>query len=131
MRHLKFFLLSPLRRRGEGASENSWKNPLSHMRYICGWPPRVIFQYVLQTWLSRVYPSHHNRKNCTIHLYIYPLQTLNLKVHNLWIKKTLVSFIWLLIAIWDLKKIKIPLKDFLNLVLVCKEIFLTYGHNRI
>ena len=41
--------------------------------------------------------------------------------------KTLASFLWLLKTTWSLQKFKMPLKDFLNLVFVCKEISPRYG----
>ena len=41
--------------------------------------------------------------------------------------KKLASFLWLLKTIWSLQQLKMPLKDFLNLVLVCKEISPRYG----
>ena len=93
---------------------------------------RVIFQYRLQTYLSSVYPSHCNRKNYTFRTYIYkPLWILNAKVSDLWIRKQQASFLWLLKTIWSLQQFKMPLKDFLNLVLVCKEISPRYGSDRV
>ena len=90
----------------------------------------MISQYVLQTYLSNVYPSHRNRKMCTFHTYIYkPLWTLSKGKWSLNQKK-LKNFLWLLKTIWSLQQFKMPLKDFLNLVVVCKETSPRYGSDR-
>ena len=46
-------------------------------------------------------------------------------------RKRLASFLWLLETILSLTQFKMSLKDFLNLVLVCKEISPRYGSDRI
>ena len=44
--------------------------------------------------------------------------------------KTFESFLWLLKAIWSVQKSSKPLRDFLNLVLVFKEISPRYGNDK-
>ena len=44
-------------------------------------------------------------------------------------EKTLASYNWHLKTIWNSQQFKIPLKDVLNLVFVCKEISPRYGNN--
>ena len=85
-----------------------------------GWYPNMFSRLHFQ-----VYPSHRNRKNCTLYLDTKSKgkQSLN--------RKTLVSFLWLLKTIWSLQQFKMPLKDFLNLVLVCKETSPRYGSDKI
>ena len=45
--------------------------------------------------------------------------------------KILRSFLWLSKTIWNFQPFRMPLKDFLNLVLACKEISPSYGSDRI
>ena len=72
MSFLKFFLLSPLRRRGAGGSENSRKSPLSQTRYICGWPLiggwllMAVKIYRWQNLSCRFEDWLHEHKQCTI-----------------------------------------------------------------
>ena len=75
-----------------------------------GWYPNMFSRLHFQ-----VYPSHRNRKNCTLYLDTKSKGKRSLN------RKTLVSFLWLLKTIWSLQQFKMPLKDFLNLALVCKE----------
>ena len=82
---------------------------------------KAISQYLLQTKLLSVYPSHHNRKNCIYHTYIYILlQIPKRKTFESLVFKNNLKF----------TGIQETFIDFLNFVLVCKEDFPKYGNGR-
>ena len=45
-------------------------------------------------------------------------------------RKTFDSFLWLLKAVWSLQEFSKPLREFLKLLLVCKEISPRYGNDK-
>ena len=91
---------------------------------------QVISPYVLQAKLSSIYLCHRNRKNYIFHTYIYT--TPDTKSKSEWfLNWKTASVLWLLKAIWSLQQFKIPLQDFLNLVVVCKEMSPRYGNGRV
>ena len=64
------------------------------------------------------------------HIYLYTTPKTKLKGKQSLKWKTFKSCLWLLKAIWSLQEFSKLLKDFLNFVLVCKEISPRYGNDK-
>ena len=60
-----------------------------------------------------------------LHVYLHTTPDTKLIGKQSLNRKTFVSFLWLLKTIWILQQFDTPSKDFLNLVLVCKEVSTT------